>query len=55
MTMNRPLFPIAIIALVALVGLFAGLTGETWEDGFANLALALCLLPIGWALFRKRR
>ena len=52
---RHPLFPIAIIAVIALVGLVIGLTGETYEDVLANLALALCLLPIAWAMRRKSR
>ena len=50
---RHPLVPILAIAAVALAGLITGLTGETYEDTVANLALGLCLLPIGWAAIRR--
>ena len=50
---RRPLFPIVLIALVVFAGLITGLTGDSYEDIAANLALALCLLPIAWAMRRQ--
>jgi hypothetical protein len=50
---RHPLAPILAIAALALAGLVIGLTGETYEDVFANLALGLCLVPIGWAALRR--
>lgn len=50
---RHPLLPILAIAALSLAGLVVGLTGETYEDTFANFALGLCLLPIGWAVFRR--
>lgn len=50
---RHPLFPVLTIAAIVLAGLIVGLTGETYEDVFAVGVLALCLLPIGWALLRR--
>ena len=51
--MRHPLFPIALIALIACPALFIGLSGSGWEDVVANTGLALCLVPIIIAWWRK--
>lgn len=49
---RHPLFPIALIALIVLAGLVTGLTGDSYEDVAACLALGLALLPVAWAYWR---
>lgn len=46
---KHPLFPVTVIALLVLAGLVIGLTGDSYEDVAACLALALALMPIVWA------
>lgn len=50
---RHPLFPVAFLALIVLAGLVTGLTGDSYEDAAACLALALALLPIAWAYCKR--
>ena len=50
---RHPLLPVALIALIAFPALFVGLSGSGWEDIVANTGLALCLIPILVAWWRK--
>jgi hypothetical protein len=50
---RHPLLPVTLIAVIVLAGLVTGLTGDSYEDLAACVALALALLPIAWAYCKR--